>query len=119
MVLHYRKPLLNLPPCCDGYGAPSSLNHAICCRKGSLIIQRHNEIHDAIRDVANSVWGRVLAEPVVKDGSEDSDLLIADLGVWGVLQSQSMALFDIHVVDTDTLSYLSHSPAGVLALAEA
>ena len=30
-----------------------------------------------------------------------------------------MALFDICVVDTDALSYLSHSPAAVLASAEA
>ena len=33
----------------------------------------------------------MLSEPVVKDASEDSDTLIADLGVRGVLQSQSMA----------------------------
>ena len=30
-----------------------------------------------------------------------------------------MALFDIRVVDTDTRSYLSHSPSAVLASAEA
>ena len=45
--------------------------------------------------------------------------LIADLGVSGVWQSKSMALFDICVVDTEALSYLSHSPAAVLASAEA
>ena len=45
--------------------------------------------------------------------------LIADLGVRGVWQSQSMALFDISVVDTDALSYLSYSPTAVLASAEA
>ena len=33
LALRYRKPLLNLPPCCDGCGAPSSLDHALCCRK--------------------------------------------------------------------------------------
>ena len=38
-----------------------------------------------------------------------SDALIADLGARGVWQSQSMVLFDIPVVDTDALSYLSHS----------
>ena len=95
------------------------LDHALCCRKGGLIIQGHNEIRDAIGDLAALVWGQVLSEPVVKDASEDSDALIADLGVRGVRQSQSMALFDICVVDTDALSYLSHSPAAVLASAEA
>ena len=46
----------------------------------------------------------MLSEPVVKDASEDSDALIADLGVRGVWQSQVMALFDIRVVETDALS---------------
>ena len=39
--------------------APSSLDHTLCCRKGDLIIQRHNEICDAIGDLTALVWGRV------------------------------------------------------------
>ena len=40
----------------------------------------------------------MLSEPVVKDASEDSDALIADLGgIGGLWQSQSMALFDTHI----------------------
>ena len=46
-------------------------------------------------------------------------LLIADLGVRGVWQPQTMALFDLCVIDTDAKSYLSHSPGAVLASAEA
>ena len=61
----------------------------------------------------------MLSEPVVNDASEDSDALIADLGVRGVWKSQSMAWFDICVVDTDALCYLSYPPAAVLASAEA
>ena len=57
----------------------------------------------------------MLSEPVVRDASEDVDALIADLGVRGVWQLQSMALFDIHVVDTDARSHLTHSPVAVLA----
>ena len=48
----------------------------------------------------------MLSEPIVMDASADSDALIADLGVRRVWQSQSMALFDIHVVDIDAISYL-------------
>ena len=80
------------------------LDHALCCRKGGLIIQGHNKIRDAVGDLAALVWGQVLSELVVKDASEDSDALIADLGVRGVWQSQLMALFDIRVVETDALS---------------
>ena len=60
-----------------------------------------------------------LSDPVVTDASEDSDALIADLSVRGVWPSQSMALFDFRVVDTDALFYLSHSPAAMLASAQA
>ena len=46
-------------------------------------------------------------------------MLVADIGVRGVWQYQSVVLFDICVVDTDALSYLSWSPTVVLASAEA
>ena len=119
LALRYRKPLQNVPPRCDGCGAPFSLDHALICKKGGLIIQRHNEVRDAIGDLAALVCGRVVSEPVVRDASENSEALIADLGVRGVWQPQTMALFDIRVIDTDARSYLSHSPGSVLASAEA
>ena len=119
LALRYRKPLLNVPSGCDGCGAPFSLDHALVCRKGGLIIQRHNEVRDAVGDLAALVWGRVVSEPVVRDASVDGDALIADLGVRGVWELQAMALFDIRVVDTDARSYPSHSPSAVLASAEA
>ena len=81
LTLQYRKPLLNLPSCCDGCGAPSSLDHAFCCKKGNMIIQHRNEIYDTIGDLAALVWGWVVTELVVKDTSEDSNALIADLGI--------------------------------------
>ena len=39
LAVRYRKPLLCIPPCCDGCGAPSSLDHFLICRKGGLIVQ--------------------------------------------------------------------------------
>ena len=42
LALHCRKPLLNVPSSCDGCGAPFSLDHALVCRKGGLVIQWHN-----------------------------------------------------------------------------
>ena len=75
-----------------------------------MIIQRHNEVRDAVGDLAALVWGHVVSEPVVRDASVDGKALIADLGARGVWEPQAMALFDICVVDTDARSYLSHSP---------
>jgi len=44
LTLRYQKPFLSVPSSCDGCGAPFSLDHALICRKGGLIIQRHNEV---------------------------------------------------------------------------
>ena len=119
LALRYQKPLLNVPFNCDCCGAPFSLDHALICRKGGLIIQCHNEVRDAVSDQSALVLGRVVSEPVVRDASVDGEALIADLGARGVWESQAMVLFDIRVVDTDAKSYLSHSPVAVLASAEA
>ena len=119
MAVQYRKPFMCLPPSCDGCGAPSSLDHALICKKGGLIIQRHNELRDAIGDLAALVWKHVHHEPIIQDSSNEHDALVADLGIRGVWQPQAEVLFDIHVIDTDAQSYQSHSPQSVLASAEA
>ena len=110
LALRYQKPLLNVPSNCDGCGSPFTLDHALICRKGGLIIQRHNEVRDAVGDLAALVWGCVVSEPVVRGASVNGKALIADLGARGVWEPQTMALFDIRVVNTDARSYLFHSP---------
>ena len=65
LALQYKKPLLNLPPYCDGCGAVFSVEHALDCRVGSLVGQRHNEVHDAIGDFDFLAWGQVQKEPVI------------------------------------------------------
>ena len=65
LAIRYRKPLLNLPPKCDSCSAPSSLDHFLICRRGGLVVQRHNEIRDAIGDLAALAWGQVRRETVV------------------------------------------------------
>ena len=69
LALRYRKPLLNVPSNCDGCGSPFSLDHALICRKGGLIIQQHNEVRDVVGDLAALVWSRVVSEPVVRKAS--------------------------------------------------
>jgi len=48
LALHYKKPLLNLPPSCDGCGAFFTVEHALNCRVGGLVGQRHNEVRGAV-----------------------------------------------------------------------
>ena len=106
-------------PKCDGCGATSSLDYWLICRKGGLVVQRHNEIRDAIGDLAALAWGQVRRETVVVEaGDQHGETLIADLCVRGVWLPQAEALFDIRVVDTDAQSYLHHTPGRVLLNAE-
>ena len=58
--------------------------HALDCKKGRLVIQRHNEICDALGDYVAMGFKEVLREPIVKeaDDSAESPALIADLSAW-------------------------------------
>ena len=113
LSIRYRKPLLSLPINCDGCGASFDLSHALSCRRGGLVIQRHNEVRDAFGDLANLAWGQVVKEPIVS-----TPALIADLAVRGVWTRQTEALFDIRVIDTDAQSYRHQTPPQVLTTAE-
>jgi len=46
LALRYEKPLLCLPPCCDGCGAPFSIL-VLDCQIGGLVGRTHNEVRDA------------------------------------------------------------------------
>ena len=107
-----------MPASCDGCGEDFSLTHALVCRKGGLVTQRHHEVRDALGDLAALGYREVVREPIVCDGDKDSPALIADLGVRGVWIPQGEALFDVRVVDTDASSYVNCSVSTVLASAE-
>ena len=120
MAIRYKKPLLNAAELCDGCGAVFNLSHALSCRKGGLVVQRHNEVRDTVGDLASLVWSKVRREPIIRESnySTDSTALVADLGVRGVWSPQSEALFDVRVVDTDASSYCDRTPTAVLKSAE-
>ena len=56
LSLRYCRPSLGLPANCDGCNAPFSLEHALDCKKGGLVIQRHNEVRDALGDIATMAY---------------------------------------------------------------
>jgi hypothetical protein len=120
LSIRYRRALRRSPGTCDGCGVSFSLSHALSCKKGGLIIQRHNEIRDAIGDLSALAWKEVVSEPVIREREDftNTPALIADLGVRGVWAPQTMALFDIRVTDTDAPSYSTHSIQSVLSNAE-
>ena len=63
LALRYMRHPSNLPAKCDGCGANFTLQHALDCKKGGLVILRHNEIRDCIGDLASQVWPQVIKEP--------------------------------------------------------
>ena len=101
-----------IPFKCDGC---SALQHALDCKTGSLVIQRHNEVRDCLGDMAAQVWSQVVREPIVKEAESKADGpgLRADLGIRGVWTPQVEALFDIKVIDTDAPSHLHRTPESI------
>lgn len=108
LAIRYGCPLLRMPASCDGCGAPFDLGHALDGKKGGLFTQLHNEIRDALRDIGAMAYKEVVREPVGRDADDARGVpaLVADLGVRGVWEPQSEALFDVRVVDTDAQSYV-------------
>ena len=105
---------------CDGCGELFTLGHALDCKKGGLVTQRHNEVRDALGDIAALAYRDVVHEPIVRESDESRGInaLVADLRIRGVWQPQTAALFDIRVVHTDAQSYVGRSVQVVLKSAE-
>ena len=101
LAIRYHQPLTKLPAYCDGCGREFTPQHALDCRKGGLIIKRHNEVRDALGDLASIAFRDVIREPIVRDADPVRGLpaLVADLGVRGLWAAQTEALLDIRVMD--------------------
>ena len=107
LALRYRKPLLNLPSTYDGCGASFTVDHALGCCFGGLVILRHNEEWDTVGDLVSLVWNPVRHEPIVKEAGDDEQFaLVADLAIHGVWQPQCEA-FLISGWWTQTLCYIN------------
>ena len=56
-ALRYYRSIVALPTMCDGCGAPTSVDHALNCRNGGLVIRRHNEVRDALGEMLAMAFG--------------------------------------------------------------
>ena len=116
LALRYLRHPSNLLAKCDGCGANFTLQHALDCKKGGLVILRHNEIRDCLGDLASQVWPQVIKKPIVNEAtatSSDPGLRL-DLGIRAVWQPQVEALFDVRVIDTDAPSHCHRAPNAIL-----
>ena len=85
------------------------------------MIRRHNEVRDALGEMMAMAFGnQIVKEPIVReaDPERSEEGLVADLAVRRLWHSQSEALLDIRVVDTDADSYCHRPVAAVIKSAE-
>ena len=119
-------PPTSLPPRCDGCGERFTTEHAMSCRKGGLIIHRHNDLV--------ATWGQLCGqahtpstvsdEPLIQTSqdvqaaganrTEPTPELRGDIAVHGFWTRGTTAIFDVRVTDTDAPSHRNTPPEKVL-----
>ncbi len=120
-------PLLDLPDRCDGCDQPFSVGHALTCKKGGLVLLRHNDVaaewhHLCAQALTPSA---VSDEPLIHSGRDSTGTstnsaailpeLRGDVAVHGFWKRGATAIFDIRVTDTDAPTYRGLAPRKVLA----
>jgi hypothetical protein len=115
-----------LPPRCDGCDERFTIDHAMSCRKGGLILQRHNDLV--------TTWGQLCGqalspstvsdEPLIQPSRDllmpgstrtvPSPELRGDLAVHGFWTKGQTAIFDVRITDTDQPSNRNTAPSKVL-----
>ena len=123
----------NLPKTCDGCGATFTVKHAMTCKKGGLVIMRHDDCRDEFGDLASKATtsSRVTTEPLIHYGGNEPVTRQAngasntsnnnnsstrggeergDLAIHGFVQRQKTAILDFVITDTDAPSH-GHQPS--------
>ena len=95
------------------------VQHALNCKKGGLVIRRHDEVRDVLGDLCAQAWGNtaVKREVVLREGVNDRDPGVrTDLLVRGVWEPQVLASFDLCIINADAPCYrnANRSTASIL-----
>lgn len=140
VMLRYAREPVHLPTHCDGCHKKFSVRHALECKKGGLVISRHDEVRDELAALAVQAYkpSSVRDEPKIypsrpedntpataqhasqvsrnlrKTRNEDrGDLLIR--GLWA---RSTDCIIDVRMTDIDCPSNRSRKPESVLAAHE-
>ena len=117
---------------CDGCNAPFTVEHALGCKKGGLVVQRHDDTRDeagALAEMALTT-SRVTYEPYIYHGRDVSATLRADevqdaavtadeeargdVAIHGLWEKGKTCILDIRITDTDAKAHFAHSSEKVL-----
>lgn len=137
LLLRYGRSPGDLQETCDGCNKSFSVQHALDCKKGGLITQRHNEIAGELMDWAKkattptAVRDEPLIHPVSKPAQKDAaknppddanpssdqdtkDGERGDILIRGLFQRGSDCIIDVRVTDLDCKSQRNKDPEKVL-----
>ena len=109
-----------LQPRCDGCGDRFDADHALKCKKGGLIIRRHNDVCKELQQLSEMNWPGTILEPVIRHGNPslpedhpERDGLVGDLLVrGGVHTPQTDAIIDVQVIYADAPSRMRRRNQG-------
>ena len=117
----------HLPARCDGCSDRFTVEHALQCHTGGLILQRHDDLAGEWHQLCAEALkpSAVTDEPRIPNyqpaqaagaphGNNAPQELRGDVAVHGFWRRGTTAIFDIRVTDTDAASYRRKDPAKVL-----
>ena len=117
LKLCYEWPIDDMPSRCV-CGELFSVDHAMICKRGGFIIQRHNELRDLEAELLNTVCNDVETEPVLQDitgeqlrrGTNKAPEARLDIHARGFWERQRSAFFDVRVCHPNADSYQDLEP---------
>ncbi len=136
--LRYGRTPGDLPERCDGCNAPFTVQHSLDCKKGGLIILRHNEISGEVMEWASKALSPsavVRVEPLIhldsntapdenaeaapsatdsKRSHTANDGKRGDILIRGLFQRGSDCIIDVRVTDLDCKTNRNTAPEKVL-----
>ena len=117
---------------CDGCNAPFTVEHALGCKKGGLVVQRHDDARDEAGALAAMALtsSRVSYEPYIYHGRDvsatqradevqdaamsEEDEARGDVAIHGLWERGKTCVIDIRVTDTDAKAHFGQSSEKVL-----
>ena len=110
--LRYDWPVDDIPSTCV-CGDLFAVDHAMICKRGGFVTQRHNELRDLEADLLTMVCSDVEIEPVLQDisgeqlgrGSNRAPDARLDIHARGFWENQRSAFFDVRVFHPNADSY--------------
>ena len=119
--LRYNLPLVDLPSHCT-CGSAFSVNHALSCKKGGFVAQRHDNLRDLFTTLLNKVCNNVQSEPhLIPLDNESFDLRSTitssdarlDIKAGGFWTRGVTAFFDVRVTHVNSASNQNKSTATI------